>query len=157
MRSMGNSRPKLSSYGERRLISYWAGARADLSLRWPHMPFLGIGGGVCRNPNFTVTWCTDLEKLWVSLTFRSNSENLLTVIKELAIAWMLCGGLRAWLSARSLLMTVLHSLIARRRFGPQTQWRPLRKTLASGLGLDDVSLPWPAVVQLFVFICSGMQ
>ena len=68
MRSMGNSRPKLSSYGERRLISYWAGARADLSLRWPHMPFLGIGGGVCGNPNFTVTWCTDLEKLWVSLT-----------------------------------------------------------------------------------------
>ena len=29
------------------------------------------------------------------LTFRSNSENLLTVIKELAIAWILCGRLHA--------------------------------------------------------------
>ena len=34
----------------------------------------------------------------------------------------------------------------------QTQWRPLRKTLTSGLGLDDMSLAWPAVVQLLVFI-----
>ena len=31
-------------------------------------------------------------------------------------------------------MAMLHSLIARRRFGPQAQWRPLRKTLTSGLG-----------------------
>ena len=52
-------------------------------------------------------------------------------------------------------MAVLHSLIARRRFGPQTQWRPLRKTLTSGLGLDDMSLAWLAVVQLLVFIYSG--
>ena len=44
----------------------------------------------------------------------------------------------------------------RRRFGPQTQWRPLRKTLTSGLGLDDMSLAWPAVVQLLVFIYSGI-
>ena len=50
---------------------------------------------VYQNPNFTVTKCTDLEKLWVNLTFRSNSENLLTVIKELAIAWILCGRLHA--------------------------------------------------------------
>ena len=47
--------------------------------------------------------------------------------------------------------------IARRRFGPQTQWQPLRKTLTSGLGLDDMSLAWPAVVQLLVFIYSGIQ
>ena len=49
-------------------------------------------------------------------------------------------------------MAMLHSLIARRRFGPQTQCRPLRKTLTSELGLDDMSLAWPAVVQLLVFI-----
>ena len=30
-------------------------------------------------------------------------------------------------------MAMLHSLTARRRFGPQTQWRPLRKTLTSGI------------------------
>ena len=35
--------------------------------------------------------------------------------------------------------------------------RPLRKTLTSGLGLDDMSLAWPAVVQLLVFIYSGIQ
>ena len=35
--------------------------------------------------------------------------------------------------------------------GPQTQWWPLRKTLTSGLGLDDMSLAWPAVVQVLVF------
>ena len=33
----------------------------------------------------------------------------------------------------------------------------LRKTLTSGLGLDDMSLAWPAVVQLLVFIYSGIQ
>ena len=32
---------------------------------------------------------------------------------------------------------------------------PLRKTLTSGLGLDDMSLALPAVVQLLVFIYSG--
>ena len=74
-----------------------------------------------------------------------------------ACGLVLCGGLRAWLSARSLLVAVLRSLIARRRFGPQTQWRPLRKTLTSGLGIDDMSLAWPAVVQLLVFIRSGVR
>ena len=39
----------------------------------------------------------------------------------------------------------------RRRFGP------LLKTLTSGYGLDDMSLAWPAVVQLLVFIYSGIQ
>ena len=34
---------------------------------------------------------------------------------------------------------------------------PLRKTLTSGLGLDDMSLAWPAVIQLLVFIYSGIQ
>ena len=63
----------------------------------------------------------------MNLTFRSGSENLLTIIKELAVAWILCGGLHAWLSARSLLVAVLRSFVARRRFGPQTRWRPLRK------------------------------
>ena len=29
--------------------------------------------------------------------------------------------------------------------------------LADGLGLDDMSLAWPAVVQLLVFIYSGIQ
>ena len=31
------------------------------------------------------------------------------------------------------------------------------KTLTSGLGLDDMSLAWLAVVQLLVFIYSGTQ
>ena len=31
------------------------------------------------------------------------------------------------------------------------------KTLTSGLGLDDMSLAWPGVVQLLVFIYSGTQ
>ena len=30
------------------------------------------------------------RKIVVNLTFRGKSENLLTVIKELAIAWILC-------------------------------------------------------------------
>ena len=48
-------------------------------------------------------------------------------------------------------------LIARRQFGPQTQWWPLHKTLTSGLGLEDMSLTWPTMVQLLVFIYSGTQ
>ena len=35
--------------------------------------------------------------------------------------------------------------------------RSLRKTFTSGLGLDDMSLAWSAVVQLLVFIYSGIQ
>ena len=31
----------------------------------------------------------------------------------------------------------------------------LRKILTSGLGLDDMSLAWPAVVQLLIFVYSG--
>ena len=34
---------------------------------------------------------------------------------------------------------------------------PLRKILTSGLGLHDMSLAWPDVVQLLVFIYSGIQ
>ena len=83
VRSMGNSRPKLSSYGERRLISYWVGARADLSLRWPHMPFLGIGGGVCRNPNFTVTWCTDFRKIVGESDFSEQFGKLINRYKRI--------------------------------------------------------------------------
>ena len=40
---------------------------------------------------------------------------------------------------------------------PQAQLRPLRKTLTSGLRLDDMSFAWSAVVQRLVFIYSGMQ
>ena len=39
---------------------------------------------------------------------------------------------------------------------PGLQWRPLRGALTSGLGLGGVSLAWPAVVQLLVFVYSGM-
>ena len=73
------------------------------------------------------------------------------------MAWILCGRLHATLSYQSLLMAMLHSLIARRRFGPQTQWRPFRKALTSGLGLDDMSLTWSAVVQILVFIYSDIE
>ena len=51
---------------------------------------------------------------------------------------------------------MLYSLIARRWFGPQTQWRPLRKAFTSGLGLDALSLAWPAVVQLVIFFHSAL-
>ena len=35
--------------------------------------------------------------------------------------------------------------------------RPLRKSLTSGLGLDDMSLAWPAEVQQLAFVYSGTQ
>ena len=40
---------------------------------------------------------------------------------------------------------MLYFLIAQRRFG---QTRPLHKAFIIGLDLDDMSLAWPAVVQL---------
>ena len=39
VRSMDSEGPKLSSSGQRRFLSDWADAQADLSLRWAHMPF----------------------------------------------------------------------------------------------------------------------
>ena len=92
------------------------------------------------------------KKLW-----EKQFRKLINRYKRIGYSWILCGRLYAKMSTLSLLMTMLHSLIARRRFGPQTQWRPLRKTLTSGLGLDDMSLAWPAEVQLLVFIYSGTQ
>ena len=50
-------------------------------------------------------------------------------------------------------MAMLHSLIARRRFGPQTQWRPLCKTLTSGLGLEDLFYVLPCVI---LFLCFSV-
>ena len=55
------------------------------------------------------------------------------------------------------LTAMLYSLIAPRWFGPQNQCRPLRKAFTSGLGLDALSLAWPAVVQLVVCFNSGSQ
>ena len=43
-------------------------------------------------------WCARLEKLWESLAFRGGSGGWLTVIGGgVAVAWVLCGGLHAWL------------------------------------------------------------
>ena len=43
------------------------------------------------------------------------------------------------------------------RLGPQTQWRPLRKSLTSGLGIDDMSLAWPPVVVQLLVSFTGTQ
>ena len=55
------------------------------------------------------------------------------------------------------LIAMLHSLIARRRIGPQTQWRPRHKAFTSGLGLDAVYLTWSTVVQVVVSFNFGLQ
>ena len=52
---------------------------------------------------------------------------------------------------------MLDSFIARWWFGSQTRLRPLHKALTSGLRLDDLSLAWPAMVQLVVSFNSGSQ
>ena len=70
---------------------------------------------------------------------------------------MLCGRLHALLPALPWLIATLHSLIARRRVGPQTQWRPQQKVFTSGLGLDAMSLAKPTVDQLVVSFNSGLQ
>ena len=79
--------------------------------------------------------------------------------------------------ARTLILTSLISRFGRRRptlallmvftflnlFGLQEclvicfDARNKTKILTSGLGLDDMSLAWPAVAQLLVFIYSGIQ
>ena len=47
--------------------------------------------------------------------------------------------MHAKLSTQSLLTAMLCSLIARRRFGPQTKLRPLCEALTSGLGIHNMS------------------
>ena len=69
---------------------------------------------------------------------------------------MLCGRLNASLLTQYRLAMLL-SLIARRRVGPQTQWRPRHKAFINGLGLYAVSLAWSTVVQLVVSFNSGLQ
>ena len=70
---------------------------------------------------------------------------------------MLCGRLHAKLLTQPRLIAMLHSLVARRRVGPQTQCWPQHKAFTSGLGLDAMSLAWPTVVQLVVSFNSGLQ
>ena len=53
--------------------------------------------------------------------FSEHFKKLINRYKKLAVAWILCGRLHAKLSTQSLLTAMLHSLIARRRIGPQTQ------------------------------------
>ena len=55
------------------------------------------------------------------------------------------------------LIAMLHSVIARRRVRPRTQWRLRHKAFTSGLGLDAMTLAWSTVVQLVVSFNSGLQ
>ena len=63
--------------------------RDDFDFDIVNFPFLD--GDVTRRTSYGYTYLN----LLTYLHFRSNSENLLTVIKELAIAWILCGRLHA--------------------------------------------------------------
>ena len=54
VRSMGNSGPKLSPCGQRRLWLDWADALADLSLRWVHMPFCRFCHALAHIFNFAL-------------------------------------------------------------------------------------------------------
>ena len=59
--------------------------------------------------------------------------------------------LHAYLLTQSRLIATLSSLIARRRFGPQTHWRPHHKALISDMGPGAMSWACTAVFQLLVF------
>ena len=48
------------------------------------------------------------------------------------VAWVLCGGLRAWFLARSRLVAVLPSLVARRWVGRRALWWPRLKAVRFG-------------------------
>ena len=139
-------------------VGRFRGFIADAVTCWKSMASVWgrFCGGVCRSQSFAVTWSADFGEIVGGSGFSERFGGLL-VVGGLAVAWVFCGGLRAWLSAQSLLVAVLQSLIARRRFGSRARWRPLRGALTSGLGLGGVSLAWPAVVQLLVFIYSDMQ
>ena len=52
---------------------------------------------------------------------------------------------------------MLLSLIARQRVGPQPQRSPQHEALINGLGPEAISLTWPAVVQLVIFLSSSWQ
>ena len=57
-------------------------------------------------------------------------------------------------------MAMLHSLIVRRRFGPHTQCRPLRKTLTSDMGLTIclwLGPPWFNYLFLFTLAYSRIS
>ena len=108
-------------------------------------------------PEFYGDLVYGIKKIVGKSHFRNNSESLLTIIKEYDIIHMLCGRLHPSYLTQPRLIAMLHSLIARRRVGPQTQWRPRHKAFTSGLGLDAMSLACPTVVQLVVSFKSGLQ
>ena len=85
----------------------------------------GVGCGFLQQdisePEFYGDLVYRIRKLWGNLIFRNNSESLLNVIKEKDIIHMLCDRLHAQLLTQPRLIAMLHSLIARRRVGPQSQ------------------------------------
>ena len=91
-------------------------------------------------PEFYGNFAYRFRKIVGKSNFSEQFRKLINRYKRIGYSVVLYGRLHAQLPTQSLLMAVLHSLIARRRFGPKTQWWPLRKTLLSGLGLDGISL-----------------
>ena len=64
--SKGSKRPRLSSCGQQRLWSNWAGAQADLSFRWAYMPFCWFCHKVAQLSSLAglvVGWCEDVVYL----------------------------------------------------------------------------------------------
>ena len=61
-----------------------------------------------------------LRKIEGKSNFSEQLRKLINRYKKLAIAWILCGRLQAYLSVQSLLMAMLYSLIARRLLGPHS-------------------------------------
>ena len=91
------------------------------------------------------------DKQYISLSSTLELKGL--VKPEIASVTRLtsCSIFCIWACRKSLWLDISSVLIS-------VRWRvALRKTLTSGLGLDDMSLSWPAVVQLLVFIYSGIQ
>ena len=81
-----------------------------------------------------------------------------TVIKEQDITYILCGNLDIMRPTACLVVSPItvdnHALplIARRRFWPRIQWRPLHKGFTSGLELFPMFLDWLFAVQLVGFL-----
>ena len=118
-----------------------------MALVWEH-----FCGRVCRDPNFTVTWCADLERLWVCLTFRAIRRTCLPLWRNWL--WPGCCAADSVPGCCPVVVGGCASL-----FGCTAAVRASDSmtALTSGLGLDDMSTAWPAVVQLLVFVCSGMR
>ena len=95
--------------------------------------------------------------MWENLTFRSNSAKLINLYKIIGYSLDIMRQTACLVVSPNIVDGYASIFNCTTAVGASDSMQPLRKPLTIRLGLDDISLAWPAVFHLLVFIYSFIQ